>query len=153
MLQRGPIRLVGCDVLRAFPFLRQSISNTAQNPATVSLFPTSNFPTSTPNHHTSRSNLDFFSHPVTKKQYKIQQGSVKSCVTMADLSTEKTRSERTPPSRAARIRKVVTDLETVRSSGHPSDDTSMVELLLNRAREPSSDIDMLEAATRLSKRM
>lgn len=67
---------------------------------------------------------------------------------MADPSTGKTISvSRTP---AARILKVVTDIESIKDSGPLSPDTSTaVEKLLDKAREPSTDIDLLEVATGL----
>ncbi len=66
---------------------------------------------------------------------------------MVDPSTKTTS---VPPTRAARIVKVVADVESVKSRGRLSPNTSTAaEKLLNKTREPSPDIDFLEVATGL----
>jgi hypothetical protein len=71
---------------------------------------------------------------------------------MADPSTEQTPSVPVPPTRAARLLKVVADIESIRDSGPLSDNTSAhVEMFLDRARDPSTDIELLELATMMLK--
>jgi hypothetical protein len=71
---------------------------------------------------------------------------------MADPSVEQTTSVPVPPTRAARLLKVVADIESIRDSGPLSDDTSAhVEMFLDRARDPSTDIELLEIATMMLK--
>jgi hypothetical protein len=71
---------------------------------------------------------------------------------MSEPSTKKTTSP--PPSRAARVLKVVTDIESIKATTGPlgDDTTATVELLLDRARKPSPDIELLEATTRILKK-